>query len=322
MNPRQRIVVVVTGASSGIGRETARTYARRGARLAISSRSRTALDTVAQECRDLGGEVLAVPADVADQKAMIGLADAAAAAFGRIDVWVGNAGVFAYGTFEQLPSDVFRQVVETNLFGQVHGARAVLPQFRRQGSGSLVLVGSLYSRASSPSISPYVTSKFGLLGFAESLRQELRGSGIRVHLVLPASVDTPIYQHAANFTGREVRPVPPVSSPARVARAIRRAPRRRRFTTFVGRTQKAALLVHHFAPGVHRRAAGWLMQHVELHGRSPQVTTGNVLHPTGSAEPVTGGWRASGIRLLLTAAAAMLVLSAAGSHGDLHRKPR
>ncbi|PKI89767.1 3-oxoacyl-ACP reductase [Actinomycetales bacterium SN12] len=300
--------MVVTGASSGIGRATARRFARQGAQLVICARSDAALQTVAKECRDLGGQVLVVPADVSDESAMVGLADAAVAAFGRIDVWVGNAGVFAYGTFEQLPSDVFRQVIETNLMGQIHGARAVLPHFRRQGAGSLVLVGSLYSRASSPTISPYVTSKYATLGFAESLRQELRGSGIRVHLVLPASIDTPIYQHAANFTGRLVRPLPPVSSAGRVARAIARAPGRRRFVTFVGRTQKAALLVHDFAPGLHGSAARWLMKHVELHGRAPSASTGNVFESTGSAGQVSGGWRAIGLRLLLAAAGAAVLL--------------
>lgn len=307
MSRRRGDVVVVTGASSGIGRATAHRYARRGARLVISSRSGTALETVAKECRDLGGQVVVVPADVADETQMVRLADAAVAAFGHIDVWVGNAGVFAYGAFEQLPSDVFRQVIETNLIGQVHGARAVLPHFRHQGGGALILVGSLYSRASSPTISPYVTSKFGLLGFAESLRQELRGSGIGVHLVLPASIDTPIYQHAANFTGRKVRPLPPVSSPTRVARAVVRAPRHRRFVTFVGRAQKASLLVHDLAPGVHGTAARWLMDHVELHGRSPEASTGNVLDAPGSAGPVTGGWRLTGVRLLIAVAVALLL---------------
>ena len=221
---RAEPVVVITGASSGIGRETARRYADRGARVVLASRSEPALETVAEECRARGAEALAVPTDITDQQAVHALAAAAVQRFGRIDVWVGNAGVFSYGTFEELPADVFRQVVETNLMGQVHSARAVLPQFRRQGSGTLVLVGSLYSRVGSPGKAPYVTSKWGLLGFAEALRQELHGSGIRVRVVLPGTVDTPIYQHAANVTGRRVHPLPPAAAPARVARAIGRSP--------------------------------------------------------------------------------------------------
>ena len=297
-------VVVITGASSGIGRETARVYAEKGGRVVLASRSRPALETVAQECRALGAEALVVPTDVADEEAVLALAASAVRRFGRIDVWVGNAGVFSYGTFEELPADVFRQVVETNLMGQVHGARAVLPHFRRQGSGTLVLVGSLYSRVGSPGKAPYVTSKWGLLGFAEALRQELRGSGIRVRVVLPATIDTPIYQHAANVTGRRVRPLPPASSPARVARAIVRSPSRRRHAVFVGRTQTAVLPVHRYAAPVFDAAAAWLKEHVELRGEDAAITTGTLFDPPAAASPATGGWRSRRVRVLAGAFAA------------------
>lgn len=284
-------MVVITGASSGIGRETARRYARRGARLVLASRGASALETVAAECRDAGSEAIAVPTDVTDEAAMEALAATAVAAFGRIDVWVGNAGVFAYGRFEELPSDVFRQVIETNLMGQVHGVRAVLPHFRRQGGGALVLVGSLYARMGSPAISPYVTSKFALLGFAECLRQELRGSGIRLRVVLPATVDTAVFDHAANFTGRKVRPLPPAVSPSRVARAIERAPHRRRHNAFVGRVQTSTLPVHDLTPPVFDAIAAWLMDHVELHGRGPEASPGTVFDAPPAAGAVVGGWR-------------------------------
>lgn len=301
MRARREQVVVVTGASSGIGRETARMYAAQGATVVLASRSRPALETVAQECRNLGGQALVVPADVSDEEAVNDLAAEAVAAYGRIDVWVGNAGVFAYGAFEDLPSGVFRQVIETNLLGQVHGARAVLPQFRRQGHGALVLVGSLYSLVGSPFISPYVTSKFGLLGFAECLRQEVRGSGIRVRVVIPGTIDTPIYQSAANLTGRHVRALPPVSSPHRVARAIVRAPRRRRFATFVGRLQTTVLPLHDHAPGAYDALVSLLKRHVELHGHHPEASTGTVLTAPDSARPVRGGWRRTGARMLVVA---------------------
>jgi short-subunit dehydrogenase len=284
-------VVVITGASSGIGRATARRYAKKGARLVLASRSKDALEAVAEECRALGAVALVVPTDVSHEGQVRALAAAAHSEYGRIDVWVGNAGVFAYGAFEHLPSKVFRQVLETNLMGQVHGARAVLPYFRRQGSGALVMVGSLYSRVGSPAISPYVTSKWGLLGFAESLRQELRGTGIRVRVVLPGTIDTPIYQHAANVTTRHVHPLPPASSPTRVARAIVRAPHRRRHVVFVGRSQTVVLPVHRFAPPVYDGMAGWLMDNVELRGEGADVTTGTVFDPPSSASPATGGWR-------------------------------
>ncbi|WP_203579771.1 SDR family NAD(P)-dependent oxidoreductase [Microbacterium hibisci] len=297
-------VVVITGASSGIGRATARRYARRGARLVLASRSEPALETVAAECRELGAHAVAVPTDVSHEGQVRALAASAVNEYGRIDVWVGNAGVFAYGSFEHLPPKLFRQVLETNLMGQVHGARAVLPYFRRQGAGTLVIVASIYSRVGSPVISPYVTSKWGLLGFAECLRQELRGSGIRVRVVLPGTIDTPIYQHAANVTTRHVRPLPPASSPERVARAIVRAPRRRRFSTYVGRVQKTTVLVHDVAPAVFDAASSVMVERVELRGEGAEVTPGTVHEAPGVAGPVTGGWRSRGIRLLLGAVAA------------------
>jgi NAD(P)-dependent dehydrogenase (short-subunit alcohol dehydrogenase family) len=256
----------------------------------LAGRTVATLDPLVRECRERGGAAIAVPTDVCDERAVRALADAAVGEFGRIDVWVGNAGVFAYGAFEELDADVFRKVVETNLLGQVHGARAALPPLRRTG-GTLVIVASLYSQVGSPAISPYVTSKFGLLGFAESLRQELRGTGVRVRVVLPGSVDTPIYQHAANVTGRHVRPLPPVVSPERVARAVVRSPRRRRFAAFVGRTQRLVVPIHDIAPPLYDVIAGTLMDRVELHGRRPSPTAGTVFAPAETTGPVTGGWR-------------------------------
>ena len=293
------LVVVITGASSGIGRETARLFARRGARLVLASRSADALDTVAKECRELGAQATAVPTDVTHEGQVRALAATAVAEFGRIDVWVGNAGVFSYGSFEQTPDDVFRQVVETNLMGPVHGARAVLPYFRRQGSGTLVLIGSLYSRVSSGDISPYITSKWGLLGFAESLRQELRGSrGIRVRIILPATIDTPIYQHAANFTGRRIHPLPPTTSPRRVARAIVRSPRRRRFATFVGQAQRSAIPLHRASAPAYDAFTRFSKKNIELRDAGVDLSDGTVFQPPAEASPTTGGWRSPAQRAL------------------------
>lgn len=298
MKERDRPVVVITGASSGIGHETARSFARRRARLVLASRSEAALETVAAECRALGARVRVVPTDVREEAEVHALAAAAAAAYGRIDIWVGNAGAFGYGSFEQTPPAVFREIVETNLMGQVHGARAVLPYFRRQGSGTLVLVGSLYSRVGSANLSAYVASKYGLLGFADSLRQDLRGSGIRVRVVLPATIDTPIYQHAANFTRRHVHPLPPVSSPRRVARAIERSPGRRRFATHVGRVQRGAVALHRMSIPAYDAVNGFLMDTVELRGDGAPATDGTVFEPPGEAAPATGGWRSPAARIV------------------------
>lgn len=312
---RRAPVVVIAGASSGIGRATARRYAARGAKLILASRSASALDEVAAECRTAGAEVVTVPTDVRDEAAVLALADRAVRRFGRIDVWVTVAGVFAYGAFEDLSPEVFRQVVETNLMGQVHAARAALPIFRRQGAGSLVMVASLYSRVAAPLVSPYVLSKWGLLGFATTLRQEARGErGIRVRVILPATVDTPIYQNAANVTGRRVHPLPPASSPERVARAIVAAPRRRRFATNVGQLQRLAVPLQRVAPNVYDATVGTLKHTVELRGAGEPATDGTVFTPPSHAGGTTAGWRscrARAVGLATLAAVAALGVRAA-----------
>ena len=310
---RPHPVVVITGASSGIGRQTALTYARRGARLVLASRSLPALETVAAQCRSSGAPTLVVTADVVEERQVRLLAAAAVAEYGRIDVWVGNAGVFSYGAFEHTPPRVFRHVIETNLMGQINGARAVLPYFRKQGEGALVLVGSLYSRVSSPGISPYITSKWGLLGFAESLRAELRETpAIRVRVVLPSTIDTPIYQHAANYTGRTVHPLPPAAAPSRVARAIVRAPGRRRFASSVGQLQRGVIPVHRFVPGVYDTLTRFAKNRLELRGDAAELSDGTVFDAPTDAQPVTGGWRARGPRIALALLAAGSVAALAG----------
>jgi NAD(P)-dependent dehydrogenase (short-subunit alcohol dehydrogenase family) len=134
--------------------------------------------------------------------------------FGRIDVWVNNAGVILYGRFEDTPAEDFERVVRTNLLGQVHGARAALRQFRAQGRGVLINMGSVWGRVSSPQVSAYVASKHAVRAFSECLRQELRNDpGIEVATMLPQAADTPIFRHAGNYTGRQVCPMPRPPSP-------------------------------------------------------------------------------------------------------------
>jgi short-subunit dehydrogenase len=298
---RRRDVVVITGASSGIGRASAIAFARRGARLVLAARSDSSLEDVAAECRACGAEAIVVPTDVADEAQVRTLASEAMAAFGRIDVWVGAASVFAYGTFESTPPEVFRQVVETSLFGQVHGARSVLPRFRAQHGGTLIMIGSIYSKVTSPYVSAYVTAKFALLGFAEVLRQEVRGTGIHVCTVLPATIDTPIYQHAANYTGERVHPLPPITDPRRVARAIVRLARHPKPVTVVGRLQSVLIPLRAAAPRFYDRAIGAAMDALALRGGSVPTTAGNVFESHPESNRVDGGWRSPGWRAIALA---------------------
>ncbi len=238
-----RSVVVVTGASSGIGRATAHAFARKGAALALAARRGDLLERTAEECRGLGADVLAVALDVADEEAVHDLARAAVERFGRIDVWVNNAAVGLWGRLEEIPMADIRRLIDVNLFGYVHGARAVLPLFRAQGSGALVNVGSMVSRVPAPYAGPYVMSKHAVRGLGSVLRQELaadRVKGVHISTVMPATIDTPFFEHSGNYVGRALRAMPPVYTPERVARTIVNCTRFPRREVFVGNTARVA----------------------------------------------------------------------------------
>lgn len=304
---RGQRVVVVTGASSGIGRAVAVRLARRGDDVVLAARGEEALADVAAACRRRGARVLVVPPDVADEAAVRHLVAAAVDRFGRVDAWVGAAAVWSYGRFEDTPSTVFRQVVETTFLGQVHGARAVLPVMRAQGSGTVVLVSSLYGRLAAPLVAPYVAAKWALEGFARSLRLELRDvPGVDVVTVVPPTVDTPIYQHAANLTGRQVRPLPPAVSADRVARAVVVSTLRPRRQRVVGVVQRPAVWVQHLAPWVGDRLTPAVVEGLTVVGRrrvGPH--DGTVFTPPSRPQPTSGGWRRRDrTRLALVGAAA------------------
>ena len=309
MRDRDRVVVLV-GASSGIGRATALRLARRRTPLVLAARSASTLEELAAECRHLGAPVLAVRTDVSDEDQVRRLSQRAVERFGRIDAWVGAASVFSYGSFEDTPPEVFRQQLETNLFGQVYSARAALPVFRQQGGGAIVFVASIYSRVTSPYASGYITSKHALMGFAETLRQEVERDGISVSTVLPATIDTPIYQHSANYTGRRVHPLPPIVAADRAARAIVRVLHRPRRAVAVGRVQSLLVVVHGVAPGLYSRMVRPAMDLLALRRGSVPPSPGNVFAPQPELNRVAGGWRwPAAVRLLpLAALAAFLLL--------------
>lgn len=285
-------VVVVTGASSGIGRAAAAACAARGARVVLAARPSPALEKAAAECRDAGGQAVAVPTDVADNLAVDKLAARAVEEFGRIDVWINDAAVMAYGPFEDVPADVHRRVIETNLLGQIHGVRAVLPVFRRQEAGILINMGSLYGKMTSPYVSAYVTSKFGIVGFSEVLRQELQDAkDIHVCTVLPGSVDTPIFRHAANYLGRQPRPVPMISSPDRVVRIVLQLIRRPRRQVAIGWSARFYAVGHTVTPWLYDRLAPHVMDLLGAGRRDSDETTGNVFEPMPEWDQVKGGWR-------------------------------
>ncbi len=307
-------VIVITGASSGIGRGVAHAFAARGASVVLAARSAQSLADVADECRERGGRPLVVPTDVSDKAAVQALARRAVEEFGHIGAWVNAAAVWSYGRFEDTPAPVFRQIVETTLFGQVHAARAVLPQFRSQDHGVLVNIASLYGRLSSPYVSPYVTSKWGLLGFSEVLRQKLRDTpDIAVVTILPGAVDTPIYRHAANYMGRQIRPLPPVISAERVVAAVVRGVGHPQAEIIVGQTHRVGAWAHQLVPRLYDRLVGSVIDHGALRKAPADPHDGTVFIPDPRANGVSDGWREHDRRLVGKALTVALGLGAAAT---------
>jgi len=289
-------VAVITGASSGIGRATAHAFARRGADVVLSSRKEDTLLDLARECELAGGRALVVAADVTDPRAVDELARRAVERFGRIDVWVNNAAVTMFARVPDMPLQDARRVLDVNIMGYLHGARAALRQMRRQGSGTLINVSSLVGVVAQPYTSVYSLSKAAVRSLSGSLRGELRLDGyrhVRVCTVLPATMDTPIFRHSANYTGREAVPMPPVYHPQRVARTIVNLARFPRREVVSGPLARTILLQHKLAPGLTERMYAVQVDKTHLSRVRPApVTSGNLYRPGTDPKDVavSGGW--------------------------------
>ncbi|WP_177181885.1 SDR family NAD(P)-dependent oxidoreductase [Streptomyces sp. TLI_105] len=300
--PGPGTVVVVTGASSGIGRAVAAAFAARGARLVLAARSADVLAQVAGRCAGAHprAEAVAVTADVTDFAATERVARTAVDRFGRIDIWVNAAGVGLLGRLDRVPPADVRRLWETNVLGAFHGARAALPVMRRQGGGILIDVSSVLGGAVvAPYMGAYAASKAALVTLDEVLRQELRLSGdtgVAVCTILPGGVDTPFFRHAANHTGRRVRSLPAVATPQRVARAVVRAAARPRRRVHVGPGSRLLPWAHALAPGavrsLVRRRTGRV--YLDAPGTAP-ITRGVLYEPSAATASVAGG-RHAGVR--------------------------
>jgi short-subunit dehydrogenase len=291
-NKLQGKVVVITGASSGVGRATALAMAAQGAAVVLAARREQTLNEVSEECKAFGAKTLVIPTDTTDADSVKILAAAADEWGGKIDVWVNNAGVLAAGTFEETPVDVHDQVIKTNLLGYIHGAHAVLPYFKQQGHGTIINNISIGGWFPTPYAVGYSASKFGLRGYSEALQGELHSwPNIHVCDLYPAFLDTPGIQHASNYTGHVLRPAPPVYDPQRIAQKITSlAIHPRRSSDVTGMTTFLKL-AHAVFPRLSRRITAGTMETYFKHADPIEQTDGNLFEPTDYGTSIHGGWR-------------------------------
>ncbi|MFD0485674.1 SDR family oxidoreductase [Kineococcus sp. GCM10028916] len=245
-------VVVVLGASSGIGRATALRLAQDGARVVCASRGTEALRTLVEEITAAGGRATAVRADITRPEDLTALVDAAESTYGRIDTWVTMAGISVYGTIADVPLEEFRRVAEVNYLGHVAAAQVAVPAMERNGGGVLVGMASVEGVRSLPLHAPYTASKFAVRSFYDALRMELAQAGGRVAVstILPAGIGTPFWEHSRNRTGSLTKPPPPVYAPELVADVVARLATHPRRQAVVGGASMGFLLGEKFNPAL------------------------------------------------------------------------
>jgi NAD(P)-dependent dehydrogenase (short-subunit alcohol dehydrogenase family) len=245
--------VVITGASAGIARATARLYGARGANVGLIARGQAGLDGAAQDVIEAGGQALTVPTDVADHAQVEKAATEIEAQFGPIDVWINVAFASVFAPFAEITPDEFRRVTEVSYLGFVHGTMVALGRMRPRGAGTIVQVGSALSERAIPLQSAYCGAKHAINGFTESLRCELlhEGSNVHVTVVQMPAVNTPQFSWVLSRLPRHPQPVPPIYQPEVAARGVLYAadhPQRKQY--WVGGSTAATLLAQKLAPAL------------------------------------------------------------------------
>ena len=335
-------VMVITGASSGIGLVTAREAAKRGAKLVLVARAEDALRRLADEINGPGGEAVYVVADVGREEDVRRVAEEALRRFGRIDTWVNNAGVSIYGRILDTPVEDMRRLYETNFWGVVYGSMVAAEHMRQRG-GAIINVGSVLSDRAIPVQGVYSSSKHAVKGFTDALRMELEAEGapVSVTLIKPSTIDTPYTKHAKNLMEREPQLPPPVYAPETVAEAILHCAETPERDVYVGGGGKALSVLEKYAPRLGDRlmeAAGFELQQQdwppgargdgglyeasgELKERSgdDRVVLESSLYTKASLHPLLTGALFVGAGL---AVAALLMPRRANGNGHARTRPR
>lgn len=215
-------VVTIIGASSGIGRDAALRFSKKGAKVVVSARGQEGLSTLVEQIQQQGGEAIAVPCDVADFDQVKTVMDKTVDRFGRIDTMVNAAAVSVFGMFDQVTPEEFKRVVDVTMMGQVYSAMAAVPYLKQQGRGSLVHITSMEARRSLPYQSAYSAAKHGATGFLDAMRLELKHEGYQINVanILPGVINTPFYTHNKTKLGVKPTGIPPYYTPDLVTDAI------------------------------------------------------------------------------------------------------
>ncbi|MBW6424903.1 SDR family oxidoreductase [Rhizobium sp. XQZ8] len=289
--PTKKPVVVITGASAGVGRAVALQFARHGWRVALMARGKHRLEAVASEVRAAGAESLVLPADVADAECVEAAASTVVNRWGKIDVWINNAMVTVFGPAESIAPDEFRRVTEVTYLGQVHGTQTALKHMRQVGGGRIVCIGSALTYRSIPLQSAYCGAKAAIRGFVDALRCELlhEGSPIMITMIHLPAVNTEQFSWARCKMDREPRPVAPVFTPEAVADEIYRGALSAPRELWVGRPTVKAILAGLILPGLTDRLAARTAFEGQLDGKLKQSRRPDNLFDAVDPSAVSGG---------------------------------